>query len=283
MYSKEANKGSNKPMDKSTELKNLIMSKPSSLDTPQTDSKATAVPQEVPSNMHRILKITRTFRDEETGREFTKVEIVKKPLIIEAYVKIRSTKDDEFIRSAFALDETEKEKLRKERRRLQEQLRRVKRNEAKRATGKGYNSPSIDGVPHKPRKYNKSGLPRKTKKSVKLIANGVEDGDSAKKNKSLMQYSSADDDKSMSYATGEMNSDMADQSQSNLLDTTASDLNNTVTGPGGVPIVKKRKYVKRKKPDNPLANNDASTPSGETGLSKVCSSFIYTDCNFGSS
>ncbi len=59
------------------------------------------------------------------------MEIVKKPLIIDAYVKIRTTKDDEFIRTAFALDETEKEKLRKERRRLQEQLRKFKRNEAK--------------------------------------------------------------------------------------------------------------------------------------------------------
>jgi len=153
-----ANKASSKPMDKSTELKNLIMSK----STPEApvDAKAT------PPNMHRILKITRTYRDEETGQEVTKVETVKKPMIIDAYVKIRSTKDDEFIRSAFALDETEKEKLRKERRRLQEQLRRVKRNEAKRAND---DSP-IDGVRPKVRKYNKSGLPRKTKKTAKMLA-----------------------------------------------------------------------------------------------------------------
>ena len=132
-------------MDKSTELKNLIMSK-TTIDMP-TDpkSKNQVASQAVPPNMHRVLKITRTYRDEETGQELTKVETIKKPLIIDAYVKIRSTKDDEFIRSAFALDETEKEKLRKERRRLQEQLRRVKRNEAKRANNDD-NSPATLGL-----------------------------------------------------------------------------------------------------------------------------------------
>lgn len=100
-------------MDKSTELKNLIMSKSTVEST--SDSKSKNEPQVVPPNMHRILKITRTYKDEETGQELTKVEIIKKPLIIDAYVKIRSTKDDEFIRTAFALDETEKENLRKER------------------------------------------------------------------------------------------------------------------------------------------------------------------------
>ncbi len=216
-----ANKASSKPMDKSTELKNLIMSK----STPEApvDAKAT------PPNMHRILKITRTYRDEETGQEVTKVETVKKPMIIDAYVKIRSTKDDEFIRSAFALDETEKEKLRKERRRLQEQLRRVKRNEAKRAND---DSP-IDGVRPKVRKYNKSGLPRKTKKTAKMLAdesllNSSEMGAGGGRSKSMVGYSSADDDKSLSY--GVMHGgDGADQSQSNLLDTTASSLNNTLT------------------------------------------------------
>lgn len=137
-------KASDKPIDKSTELKNLIMSKSTPADEAASDSKSVnGQSQVVPPNMHRILKITRTYCDEDTGQELTKVEIIKKPLIIDAYMKIRSTKDDEFIRTAFALDETEKEKLRKERRRLQEQLRRVKRNEAKRANDD--NSP-IDGV-----------------------------------------------------------------------------------------------------------------------------------------
>lgn len=120
-------------MDKSAELKSLIMSESSS--GKSTSGGGDQAPQ-APPNTHRLLKITRTYRDEETGVEYTKVEVVRKAMIIDAYVKIRTTRDDEFIRTAFALDETEKEKLRKERRRLQEQLRRVKRNEAKQH-GKG--------------------------------------------------------------------------------------------------------------------------------------------------
>ncbi len=117
----------------------------------------------------------------------------------------------------------------KERRRLQEQLRRVKRNEAKRAND---DSP-IDGVRPKVRKYNKSGLPRKTKKTAKMLAdesllNSSEMGAGGGRSKSMVGYSSADDDKSLSY--GVMNGgDGADMSQSNLLDTTASSLNNTLT------------------------------------------------------
>ena len=119
--------------------------------------------------------------------------------------------------------------MRKERRRLQEQLRRVKRNEAKRAND---NSP-IDGVRPKVRKYNKSGLPRKTKKTAKMLAAGVNESllnssEVGGKTKSMVGYSSADDDKSMGY--GVMHGgDTADQSQTNLLDTTASSLNNTLT------------------------------------------------------
>ena len=70
-----------------------------------------------PPNTHRVLKITRTYRDEDTGSEYTRVELVRKAMVIDAYVKIRTTKDDEFIQTAFALDENEKKNLRKERRR----------------------------------------------------------------------------------------------------------------------------------------------------------------------
>ncbi|CAF0755218.1 unnamed protein product [Didymodactylos carnosus] len=72
--------------------------------------------------------IIRTFRDEH-NREYQRVEIVKKPMVIEAYTRIRHTKDDAFIRQFFALDEAQREQLRRERRRIQEQLRRVKRQE----------------------------------------------------------------------------------------------------------------------------------------------------------
>ncbi len=85
-----------------------------------------------PGKQNRILKITRTYKNEDTGEDYTVVETIKKPLIIDAYIRIRTTKNDDYIRQAFALDEEEREQLRKERRRLQEQLRRVKRNEAAR-------------------------------------------------------------------------------------------------------------------------------------------------------
>ena len=136
---------------------------------------------EAPVNTRRVLKITRTYRDESTGEEYTKVELVKKQLIIDAYVKIRTTRDDEFIRTAFALDEIEKEQLRKERRRIQEQLRRYKRSEAKNPKGaaqdeleSGQGQGNALSVP-KVRKYNKTGANRKPKtpKNVAENANQV--------------------------------------------------------------------------------------------------------------
>ncbi|KAM8965485.1 transcription initiation factor TFIID subunit 1 isoform X2 [Sarcophilus harrisii] len=67
----------------------------------------------------RCLKIYRTFRDED-GKEYVRCETVRKPAVIDAYVRIRTTKDEEFM-----------EEMRKERRRIQEQLRRLKRNQEK--------------------------------------------------------------------------------------------------------------------------------------------------------
>ncbi|CAH1777107.1 unnamed protein product [Owenia fusiformis] len=74
------------------------------------------------------LKITRVFRDDQ-GREFTRTEIVRKPAIIDVYVRVRQTKDNNFIKQFATLDDTQKAELKKERRRIQEQLRRVKRNQ----------------------------------------------------------------------------------------------------------------------------------------------------------
>lgn len=78
----------------------------------------------------RVLKIIRTFRDPE-GREFTRVETVRKAAVIDAYVKIRTTKDEAFIRQFATLDEAQKEEMKREKRRIQEQLRRIKRNQEK--------------------------------------------------------------------------------------------------------------------------------------------------------
>lgn len=41
--------------------------------------------------------ITRTFRDETEGHLYTRMEVVTKPLVIEAYLKIRKTKTDDFM------------------------------------------------------------------------------------------------------------------------------------------------------------------------------------------
>lgn len=83
-----------------------------------------------PSHVTRILKITRTFKKREGG-EFTRVETVRRPAVIDAYEKIRKTKDDEFIKRFASMDEAQKEEMKRERRRIQEQLRRIKRNKEK--------------------------------------------------------------------------------------------------------------------------------------------------------
>lgn len=76
----------------------------------------------------RVLKIYRTFRDN-AGKEFTRVEIVRKPAVIDTYIKIRNSKDETFIKQFATLDEAQKEEMKREKRRIQEQLRRIKRNQ----------------------------------------------------------------------------------------------------------------------------------------------------------
>lgn len=44
----------------------------------------------------RRLKIYRTFRDED-GKEYVRCETVRKASVIDAYTRIRTTKDDEFM------------------------------------------------------------------------------------------------------------------------------------------------------------------------------------------
>ncbi|XP_069701181.1 transcription initiation factor TFIID subunit 1 isoform X2 [Periplaneta americana] len=80
------------------------------------------------SHPGRVLKIYRTFRNAE-GKEYTRVELVRKPAVIDTYVKIRTTKDEAFIRQFATLDEHQKEEMKREKRRIQEQLRRIKRNQ----------------------------------------------------------------------------------------------------------------------------------------------------------
>ncbi|XP_047488468.1 transcription initiation factor TFIID subunit 1-like isoform X2 [Penaeus chinensis] len=83
----------------------------------------------------RLLRITRTFKTGD-GKEYTRTEIVRKTAVIDTYVKIRTSKDESFIKSfAGQLDETQKEEMKRERRRLQEQLRRIKRNQERQQKG----------------------------------------------------------------------------------------------------------------------------------------------------
>lgn len=99
---------------------------------PKTSKKEKDEPPPLAPHLQpgRILKITRTFKHPE-GREYTRVEIVRRPPIIDAYVKIRNTKDEAFIRQFATLDEAQKEEMKREKRRIQEQLRRIKRNQEK--------------------------------------------------------------------------------------------------------------------------------------------------------
>ncbi|KAF4520213.1 hypothetical protein B566_EDAN003926 [Ephemera danica] len=81
----------------------------------------------------RVLKIYRTFRNPE-GKEYTRVEIVRKAAVVDAYTKIRNSKDESFIRQFATLDDQQKEEMKREKRRIQEQLRRIKRNQEKEKT-----------------------------------------------------------------------------------------------------------------------------------------------------
>lgn len=83
------------------------------------------------SSSGRILKIYRTYTNPE-GKEYVRIETVRKSAVIDTYVRIRTTKDEAFIRQfASALDDQQKEEKRREKRRIQEQLRRLKRNQEK--------------------------------------------------------------------------------------------------------------------------------------------------------
>lgn len=63
----------------------------------------------------RILNIYRTYRDN-NGREYVRVETVRKPAVIDSYVKIKKTKDAEAIKEfASSLDDSQRANKRKER------------------------------------------------------------------------------------------------------------------------------------------------------------------------
>uniref|UniRef100_A0A8D0ATS2 Transcription initiation factor TFIID subunit n=1 Tax=Sander lucioperca TaxID=283035 RepID=A0A8D0ATS2_SANLU len=111
------------------ELQRMLMA--SSLSTSShKDDDTSSVTSLNSSATGRRLKIYRTFKDED-GKEYVRCETVRKASVIDAYTRIRTTKDDEFIRKFALFDEQHREEMRKERRRIQEQLRRLKRNQEK--------------------------------------------------------------------------------------------------------------------------------------------------------
>ncbi|XP_077286335.1 TATA-box binding protein associated factor 1 isoform X2 [Arctopsyche grandis] len=94
------------------------------------------------SHAGRVLRIVRTFRNT-AGKEYTRVEIVRKAPVIEAYTKIRKTKDDSFIRQFATLDDAQKEEMKREKRRIQEQLRRIKRNQERERLAGNTTTPAL--------------------------------------------------------------------------------------------------------------------------------------------
>lgn len=100
------------------------------------------IKEDVQASNSRILKITRTIRDE-SGNEFSRVEIVRKSPVIDLYVKIRTTKDDKFIKHYAVQDEVIKQAMRRERRNIMAQLRTIKKNEVISAVKK---STSVEGM-----------------------------------------------------------------------------------------------------------------------------------------
>uniref|UniRef100_A0A670JGL3 Transcription initiation factor TFIID subunit n=1 Tax=Podarcis muralis TaxID=64176 RepID=A0A670JGL3_PODMU len=111
------------------ELQRMLMGE-DSINEKERDDDTASVTSLNSSATGRRLKIYRTFRDED-GKEYVRCETVRKPAVIDAYSRIRTTKDDEFIRKFALFDEQHREEMRKERRRIQEQLRRLKRNQEK--------------------------------------------------------------------------------------------------------------------------------------------------------
>ena len=121
------------------ELQKMILGEGSSLDKakklrPDEEDSSSQPPLAGAGQAGRVLKIYRTFKNAE-GKEYTRVELVRKAPIIDTYVRIRTTKDEAFIKQFATPDEHQKEEMKREKRRIQEQLRRLKRNQEKEKLG----------------------------------------------------------------------------------------------------------------------------------------------------
>ncbi|XP_055334348.1 transcription initiation factor TFIID subunit 1-like [Paramacrobiotus metropolitanus] len=74
--------------------------------------------EEGPPQPVRKLKIVRTFKDVD-GREFDRTEYVSRPALIDAYMRLKDTMDEDLIKQFASLDSEKKDVMRKDKKRLQ--------------------------------------------------------------------------------------------------------------------------------------------------------------------
>ncbi|KAI6202978.1 Transcription initiation factor TFIID subunit 1 [Aphelenchoides besseyi] len=127
-------------------------------------NEVTQTSQSTTSGVVKKLRIYRTIKAAD-GSQSTRVEIINNQQVIDAYTKIRESKEPEFIKVYAQMDEEYKEEKRKEKRRLQDQLRRIKRNEQKQklpgAATIGRPPKKKNAVPKKPAPIKESLLKMK--------------------------------------------------------------------------------------------------------------------------
>lgn len=117
MFGDDTNSGDFTKMQQKKEIKsNSTQSQGTGkLEIDSIDDSSNMAP---PADVDRILNIYRTYRDN-NGREYVRVETVRKPAVIESYVKIRKTKDADAIKEfAMSLDDPQREAKRKERKQI---------------------------------------------------------------------------------------------------------------------------------------------------------------------
>lgn len=76
----------------------------------------------------RILRIYRTLLGSD-GKEYTRTEFVRKPSVIDAYVKIRTSEHQLFIKQFPFMDGGQKKEIKHEKQKIQDQLKRVIKNQ----------------------------------------------------------------------------------------------------------------------------------------------------------
>lgn len=118
------------------ELRKMLMNENQDQDKKSKDKKRADEDDSQQQNkmsvqQDRVLKIYRTFHNTAENKDYTRVEIVRNQAVIDAYLKIRTSKDETFIKQFATLDDAQKEEMKREKRRIQEQLRRIKRNQEK--------------------------------------------------------------------------------------------------------------------------------------------------------